>query len=141
MNKEIYVIHNFYTHTECDFLINYYHKYWKGYEWGESEYVRWKDAPFYHLRFNYLKWKYTRKVRKILPFLKISYGQLVKWEPGSSKPHHIDIDFPNGAHCSWTSVCYLNDNYEGGATLLEDIPVKLLKEIWLYFVVEKFIMG
>jgi len=49
----------------------------------------------------------------------------VEWEPGASKPRHIDIDYNEEIqYTRWTSVCYLNDNYGGGETVLDNVPVQ-----------------
>ena len=50
-------------------------------------------------------------------------SQIVKWPLGSSQPHHVDVSRES---TTFTSITYLNDDYEGGETYFtkEDILIK-----------------
>jgi predicted 2-oxoglutarate/Fe(II)-dependent dioxygenase YbiX len=45
----------------------------------------------------------------------INYHQIAEWKTGAFQGLHKDYDFHN-----FTSVLYLNDNFEGGQTLVND---------------------
>jgi hypothetical protein len=45
----------------------------------------------------------------------INYAQVVQWKPGSHLGKHIDLDFH-----PYTSIIYLNDNFDGGETVVGD---------------------
>jgi len=52
----------------------------------------------------------------------VNYFEVVKWKEGLNMDGHYDFDYHK-----WTSVIYLNDNYEGGETFVDDkiiIPLK-----------------
>ena len=52
----------------------------------------------------------------------ISYGwsEIVEWETNSWQDSHVDDVHPNTV---FTSISYLNDNYTGGQTFIEDMEV------------------
>ncbi len=131
--RQAYIIENFLSDSECNFLINYYHKHNLGYSWEETEYIRWIDSPFYHFRFNLIKKKYIKKITKIFPNLKISFGQIVRWKENSYKEKHIDVEHDEKTKCTWASVCYLNDDFCGGSTIIEEENIKPTKGSLLLF--------
>ena len=49
----------------------------------------------------------------------IDYSQIVKWPSGESIGEHVDFD-----RHTFTSVLYLNDEYEGGHTVVGDKIIK-----------------
>ena len=116
---------------ECDLLISYYEEQERISPWDSdtpgkaSRYFRMMDIPFYHLRM-WLWWRsHLRKVKKDFPFLEFNYGQIVHWPNGSSKGLHIDVDYPPSKEVGsgivdWTAVCYLNDDFRGGETIVMD---------------------
>jgi hypothetical protein len=57
----------------------------------------------------------TYEVKKICKNSYINYSQIVKWPEGSYQPEHLDFD----CH-TYTSILYLNDNFIGGETFVED---------------------
>ena len=116
---------------ECDLLISYYEKQERISPWDSdtpgkaSRYFRMMDIPFYHLRISLLWRLHLWRVKKDFPFLEFNYGQIVHWPHGSSKGLHIDVDFPPSKEVGsgivdWTSVCYLNDDFRGGETIVMD---------------------
>ena len=120
---------------DCDYLLSYYKKQKNIDQWNKNSltdsatnstnffYIR--DIPFYHLRMSLLWRLHLRRVKKDFPFLEYNYGQIVHWPHGSSMGLHTDVDFPPSKYVGsgivdWTSVCYLNDDYEGGETIVSD---------------------
>ena len=51
--------------------------------------------------------------------LKLDYDQLVLWPPGSFKNLHRDPVNRGPDRHLWASVFYLNDDFEGGETIIE----------------------
>ena len=133
MKLNIHVIDNFLSKRECDFFRNYHHKYY------EKQLNRWTEAPsythgqtsplvlglspIYHIRLGLLRKKIMRKILKLEPSLKYNYDQIVSWPTGSFQDFHVDQDPGNGTRADWTSICYLNDDYGGGGTILKDAPI------------------
>ena len=52
----------------------------------------------------------------------LNYGQIVYWPPFSHMDCHYDFTIENKD--VFTSICYLNDDFEGGRTLLEDKKIE-----------------
>ena len=48
----------------------------------------------------------------------INYFEIVKWKQGLNMGAHYDFDYH-----TYTSVIYLNDDYEGGETFIDDIKI------------------
>ena len=122
---------NFLSSKECDFLISYYKKQDRCTPWYSdtpgkpTRYFRMMDIPFYHLRIRLLWALHLRRIKKDFPFLEFNYGQIVHWPNGSSKGLHIDVDYPPSKEVGsgivdWTTVCYLNDDFGGGETIVMD---------------------
>ena len=110
--------------SECSFLTSYMHTR-KYYPYNDTKFIQLIDVPFYHLRVKFLWERYKRAVRKIVPKLKLSYGQLVWWVDGASKGFHIDVDYPPSretgcGRVDWASIVYLNEKFVGGETKIED---------------------
>lgn len=47
----------------------------------------------------------------------IQWAQVVKWEKGAKQAMHLDMANPS---TSYTTLTYLNDDFEGGETVFED---------------------
>ena len=76
----------------------------------------------YFLRLSQFRYVFTLLCNHIQNINKqsfISYLEIVKWYNGSSQKFHKDSDF-----LTWTSIIYLNDNYEGGETIVNDKIIK-----------------
>ena len=70
----------------------------------------------------YIHGKITAHIKAIDQSSFINYFEVVKWKQGLKMEKHFDFDF----HL-WTSVIYLNDDYEGGETIVDEkkiIPLK-----------------
>lgn len=49
----------------------------------------------------------------------VEYFEIVKRFPNTFMEYHKDFEYQK-----YTSVIYLNDDFEGGETVVEDIPIK-----------------
>ena len=58
-----------------------------------------------------LEYHIQTHIRNTAPNTFINYAEIVEWPVGSSQSTHLDYEYH-----SWTSVVYLNDNYQGGCT-------------------------
>jgi hypothetical protein len=70
----------------------------------------------------YIHGKITDHIKAIDRGSFINFFEIVKWKEGLSMSKHFDFDFH-----TWTSVIYLNDDYEGGETVVGDKEVVPLK--------------
>ena len=116
---------NFLSEKECDFLIKYLKKQKVNFDSSTSyRYFRVMDIPFYHVRVSFLWSKILRRISEQFPNLRLSHGQIVEWTPGTFKKPHVDVDIPpknsvGTGIIDWTTVCYLNENFLGGETLVD----------------------
>lgn len=109
----LYSYIKFYTNEECDSMIDYF-------ESQPHLHTHWKEnnTNFLNIESNYeLPYKKTSHIEQSLN-LKLNYVQIVKWPSGSKMNIHKDGDWQTSNH--WTSVCYLNDTFEGGRTYIVD---------------------
>ena len=132
------VIDNFLSEDECDFLIEYYKKHPIKERYGSTLLLRMKNTSLFDLRKSWIRYRYLKRIEKEFP-LKLNYDQIIFWPPTSSKGMHKDglVTKEN----DWTSVCYLNDNYEGGETLIEDKSIKPKKGTLVVFPSKKMEHG
>ena len=122
------VIDNFLSEEECDFLIQYYKKHPFKESYKRTVLLRMKDTSLFHLKKSLIRYRYLKRIEKEFS-LKLCFDQIVFWPPFSYKPMHKDgyalkEKDPVAASVDWTSVCYLNDDYEGGETMIEDRAIK-----------------
>jgi len=120
---------NFLSDQECDFLINYHKRFYNestcGNYWNGTYVMRMRETPLFHLKKSLIRRFYLKKITKNFPQLKLNYDQVVYWSPGSFLKLHYDKDYPDeGAINDFVTLCYLNDDYEGGKTLIEDKSIK-----------------
>ena len=132
------VIDDFLTEDECDFLIDYYKKYPDKQTYDATLFLLMKDTSLFDLRKSWIRYRYLKRIKKEF-CLKLNYDQIVFWPPSSFKDMHKDglIDKNN----DWTSVCYLNDNYEGGETMIESDLIKPKKGRLVIFPGKKMFHG
>ena len=118
------VRNNFLSESECDFLVSYFEKYNSGEKW-ENTYLLWmnKTSPL-HFKKSQIRDRYLKTIAKDFP-LKLNYDQIVKWPNKSFKNLHRDGTVFKENH--WTSVCYLNDDFQGGETRLDNNMVPIQK--------------
>ena len=99
---------------------------------GKGKFEPYENTVIFGLK--YTPW-HNRKIRNIMKYyrsyvsrefnLSLNYDQLVVWAPGAGKDLHKDgIDETNN---EWVSVCYLNDDFQGGETLLDNNMVPIQK--------------
>ena len=142
----VLVKNDFLNNSECNFLIDYYTQYCeslRSYPLKQyiEERMRFKQSYLqFHSDLSYivetsfssnlphkirqilLRRKILRGVKKRFPFLNLDYDYFGSWSPGSFKEvNNYDSYYP-GNH--WISVCYLNDNFGGGETLVSDVVVR-----------------
>ena len=105
----LYTYLNFYTPKECEEIINYFENNSKNHIHYDSN-----NTDFLNIDFSYkLPFKKIVPIEKNLN-LKLNYAQIVKWPNNSEMITHKDGKINKNNH--WTSICYLNKNYEGGRT-------------------------
>tara|TARA_R100000458_G_C8087984_1_gene119922 strand:+ start:94 stop:561 length:468 start_codon:yes stop_codon:yes gene_type:complete len=115
------VIDRFLSEDECDFLIKYYKKSHIKEGYDTTVILRMKNTSLFDLRKSWIRYRYLKRIQKEFS-LKLNYDQIVCWPPTSFKIMHKDGKIVKKN--DWTSVCYLNDDYEGGETLIEDKSIK-----------------
>ena len=137
MDHKITVIDNFLSDNECDFLIDFFKKSSDKEVWYNTNIIWLKKHPF-NLRLSYIRFKCMYRIKKKFKFRK-NYDQIVYWPPSSFKALHKDgtVDKEN----DWTSVCYLNDNFEGGETIIEYKKLKPQKGRLVVFPSKKLLHG
>ena len=142
------IIDNFLTIDECDFIASYYKEHSENHLMDENltTHIRFLDISFYHFRMRSLIKKFIRNIEKDFSFLMFNYGQIVYWPNGSSKGLHIDVDSPpskdvGSGIVDWTAVCYLNDNFDGGQTLIGNDKIEAKKGRLVLFNSKKILHG
>ena len=111
------------NHLECKFLIDFYEK-------NNSRAKEWRDTyPLYLTPLNdekvneYIyKTKYFVK-QKFNSALEVTNAEIVKWPVNSFQNWHYDRN-PRPSGSKLVSICYLNDDYKGGETEIEDMIIK-----------------
>tara|TARA_B100000085_G_C18279285_1_gene405544 strand:- start:58 stop:555 length:498 start_codon:yes stop_codon:yes gene_type:complete len=145
MVHEVSVIDNFLTDDECDFLINYFKKSSDHSSYESTSTIELKNTSIFDFKKSYIRFKYTYRIKKKFK-LKKCYDQLVFWPVSSFKLSHIDTDYilsknKKSVSVDWTSVCYLNDDYEGGETIIEKNKIKPKKGRLVVFPSKKLYHG
>ena len=118
MNK-IFVEQNFLTDRECDYLIDLHHR--------ATDHHYHRDTKTTLLNGLYAENNYIRHFLTKLSFLAqscyndsniyLNYAEVVEWQGVGMLPHK---DFTCDVA---TAVVYLNDDYEGGETFIDDIVI------------------
>ena len=137
MDHDITIIENFLSDDECDFLIDFFKKASHKEVWESTSILWLKKQPF-NLRLSYIRFKCTYRIKKKFKIRK-NYDHIVFWPPFSFKGLHKDGRVAKDNH--WTSVCYLNDNFEGGETIIEDKKIKPQKGTLVVFPSKKLLHG
>ena len=104
---------NFFNLNECNSLIDYFKKracFQVKYE--NTIVVKLMKVTFPKL-FNTLKKDFN---------ITFNYGQIVYWPPFSYMDYHYDGT--SEKNNTFTSICYLNDDFKGGRTLIEDKKIE-----------------
>tara|TARA_B100000287_G_C20228427_1_gene621006 strand:+ start:99 stop:596 length:498 start_codon:yes stop_codon:yes gene_type:complete len=141
------VVENFLSEDECDYFISYYHRHRdivRNFDDDGTFFLRFVDTSPFHIRKNMIHSRAKNYVRKNFP-VKFSYSQIVQWPTGTFKSGHRDADAkgfkPWTVPVDWTSVVYLNDDYEGGQTLVENNIIKPKKGSLCVFNSKKLLHG
>ena len=127
------------SHKECDFLIDYHKKYFNlekpnsiygegkllSEKWYENDILILSLSSPFHIRKNLLRKKVNKIVSRILPGCTLDLDQIVRWNTNSQMGMHFDT-FPNKSKY-WSSILYLNDDYEQGETIVEHTKIKPVK--------------
>ena len=123
---QIRVKENFLSDRDCEFLINYHKRFYNestcGHYWDRTYVMRMGETPLFHVKKSLIRRKYLGELSKQFPYLELQYDQVVHWSSGSFLDLHYDIDYPHegeGSVNDFVTVCYLNDNFEGGETVLD----------------------
>ena len=131
MKRKVFFFESFYSDEECDFLIDYYHENpQQARNLNINRFTHGIDmstSPFFHVKKSLIRRKYLREISKMFPSLELQFDQLVHWLTGSTSNNHYDIDHLDTnppSYNDWTSVCYLNDNFNGGEIVLDGRYVK-----------------
>ena len=114
--EQVNLSENYLSNSDCDFLIGYFEKHYEGNNHNGTSLLPMHVSNPYHLRKNLIRNYYIRNIEKNFP-LKLNYDHLVYWPPGSFLDMHRDGHWDEHSN-EWTSVCYLNDNFQGGETLI-----------------------
>jgi len=126
----IYEIPNFLDSETCDLLINYFKISNKRSEWQTHEFFSGKtlspseiDDNDIKKRMEIFKSKTIQTVSKLFyeKYIFLEFWDLVHWSVGDELGPHADNMYPDRSSngCSqrdYTSVCYLNHDYDGGHT-------------------------
>lgn len=120
-DKSVYLIDNFLKPHECDRIINYTNFVGKNEEFLGRKIYLCKDISIFNSRTFLIYKKYLRKISHQFNF-NLNFGQIVEWTSGTSCDIHKDITYPGDPTTDnfWTTVCYLNDDFQGGVTIVED---------------------
>ena len=125
---DVIEIENFLSGGECNRLIKIHKKLFVSQGWlhNETEVLDFmcmlSSQNENDIFMKYIHGKITDHIKSVNKSNFINYFQVVKWKEGLSMQKHFDFDFH-----TWTSVIYLNDDYEGGETVVGDKEVVPLK--------------
>tara|TARA_R110002126_G_scaffold94618_2_gene223162 strand:- start:1613 stop:2125 length:513 start_codon:yes stop_codon:yes gene_type:complete len=72
--------------------------------------------------------KLNNFVQEINPDLMVNYFQIVHWPTDEFQVSHLDFDYH-----PYTSIIYLNDDFEGGATRIDDTFISPKKNMLVSF--------
>ena len=113
------VIENFISSKEADYFINF-HK--KNFNLNNHFCIKHRETEVIQCglvsnnakikKMNNILNKFVKKINKKY---EINYFQIVKWPTYEFQPKHVDFDIH-----PYTSILYLNDDFEGGETYYED---------------------
>lgn len=114
-------IDNFLSDSECDYLIKVHNEFYN--KFG-SNHNQTEVLPLMLFLFNdtketnklkYLHAKINAHIQNVDKHSFVNYFEVVKWKETLDMNKHYDFDYHK-----WTSVIYLNDDYEGGETFVDD---------------------
>jgi len=113
----------FLNKEECKWFIEYHKKNFLklsrelNYSHNDTDII--KISNIHHEEFRYLQSRLCYHIKKDFDYLSYpNYFEIVKWGPGTFQGSHQDFDYH-----PFTSIIYLNDNFEGGETVVEKTKV------------------
>lgn len=115
---------NFLTQDQCKFLIDFYKDYFTQYgikySEGNNHLINlWKLKD----KFEFVNILHDKLIEHIKPIYNndvvVDYFEVCERFPDTSMDIHTDYN-----HQKYTSIIYLNDDFEGGETVIEGIPIK-----------------
>lgn len=132
-NRSVHLIDNFLKPHECDQIITYANSLKKHEEFLGRKIYLCRDISIFNPRILSIYKKYVRNVSNRFN-LNLNFCQIVEWSSGLSCDMHKDTypGYPIKDNF-WTTVCYLNDDYRGGETIVEDQIFKPQKGQLLLF--------
>jgi len=126
--KSIYYDENSIKERDCQFLIDYFRKHYIG-ENAHAPYLTLalnshRTLPWYHhfhIRVNSIRRSYIKRMEKYMG-LKFAYDQIMYYPNGYDMNMHLDEPVVT----PWVSICNLNDDFDGGYSVIENnrIPPK-----------------
>jgi len=133
-SRSVYLIDNFLKPHECDQIIAYANSIKKHEEFLGRKIYLCKNISILNPRIFLIYKKYVRNISNRFNF-NLNFGQIVQWHSGLSCDIHKDVTYPGDPVKDnfWTTVCYLNDDYRGGETIVEDQIFKPQKGQLLVF--------
>jgi hypothetical protein len=106
----IYIYENFLSSSECNFYIDFFNQRFHAAEQFRNTFVlRDISDPFLLQKFSIIENKFQ---------VSLNYFEIVKWPKNSYQDWHQDGKI--NTNNNFTGIIYLNDNYEGGETVIED---------------------
>ena len=113
---DIIEIDKFLPKKTCDYCIKFFEdnkEHWQSFNKRDKIHVQ--NILNFNLTINRLYLKYT----KLYPNHKLINLEILRWPSGEHHVWHDDTQFYDK-----TSITYLNENYEGGKTTVEDYTVE-----------------
>lgn len=105
-------INNFLSEKECQDIIEKFKSLNGNYTTYRKRYLLNFDVWFKEPHFENIKKKFLRKDKKIHNM------EVLFWPIGESHIWHVDTKYYD-----FTTITYLNENYEGGRTIVEDVEI------------------
>ena len=113
------IVKNFINKKLCQFLIKWHEEYWPQLDGNLTENHFNQNVINIHNidknEFKFIGARLNAEIQKISKYHYANYFQLTKWNTGCAAEAHKDIQ-----NHIWSSILYLNDDYDGGETYYED---------------------
>jgi hypothetical protein len=112
---------NFISEDDCKNLIAFYNQYYShyGYPFGATQLIQLWDLKDKFDFISVLSNKFLKHIHNIDNNVSIDYFEIVERFPTTCMDKHYDFEDQK-----YTSVIYLNDNYDGGETVIEEVVIK-----------------
>ena len=136
----IYSYENFLTPSECQYFINQHSKLFNPANDRRSAYHRKTEVIDYSLCLvqdsKKLNGRLNFTVKNIDTEAFVNYFQIVEWPTEEFQPTHKDFEYHY-----YTSIIYLNSDFEGGETFVEKKEIKPKQGLMVLFAGDKMIHG